>query len=246
MSSVSTQRTGRIQNAFGVAATIVLSAAALAQPGSPQITGGLIRPNGFPDPLVASGPGTMTATGGSGGGSTGGGVFPPIVGLAEATITAGGTAIESTIALSGRASHPNIGVFLDGFTGAASAQEIIFSLSSPVTFSVTNSSTVSNLAVSYAINPVVLRAITGTITGDPTASGSMTEGTYGIRFAIAAGSRSGLNSVIGSNVNYAPFASLPNDFYLFGTLNWQLNMVPAPGAGAAMVLGGMIALRRRR
>lgn len=234
---VRTRAALRVSPVLGAA--LVFAASAAAQPGSPQFTGGQILPNGFPDPLIPTSPGMIMAAGGSGGGSTGGGV---VRGTASASINAGGTGFESNITLSGSAFHPPVGILADGFTGAASAQEIVFTLASPVSFTVTNNSLVG----SYPINPVVLRSITGTLTGDPSVSGTMSAGTYGIRFAIAAGSRSGMSFVIGSNQNYAPFASLPEDYYLSSTLDWKLTMIPGPGAGAVMVMGGMIALRRRR
>lgn len=231
-----------MRSVLGVSAVVVVSAAgsAWAQPGAPSFTGGQIQGNGFPEPLIQASPGTIAPTGGSGGGSTGGGVL----GTASASANIVLSPSQSVIELSGSAFHPNGPN--GGYTGASSAQELIFSVTSNVSFTVSNAS----LFGADPFLPVAFRGITGTITGDPTTGGTLSPGTYGLRFAVAAGLGNAISValVIPSLApNYFAYAGVPSDSYTAtASLDWKLTLVPGPSSAAVLMLTGLGAVRRRR
>jgi hypothetical protein len=234
-----------MRSVLGVSVVVVMvvgaaAGSAWAQPGAPSFTGGQIQGNGFPEPLIQASPGAIAPTGGSGGGSTGGGTLGTASASANITLSPS----ESLIQLSGTASHPNGPS--GGYTGASSAQELIFSVTSNVSFTVSNAS----LFGADPFLPVAFRGITGTITGDPTTGGTLSPGTYGLRFAVAAGLGNAISVAVvipSSAPNYFAYANVPSNSYTAtASLDWKLTLVPGPSGGVVLGLGALVMARRRR
>lgn len=220
----------RALSMIGAGLSLMIVSASLAQPVNFSFTGGMITGDGFPGPLVPSSSGVMNGSNGSGSGSTGGGI-----GMAVANANLLSTAINSSMRLTGQASH---GDTQNGFTSAFSTQELILSLSDEAAFVVANTSTIG----AVSILPVEFRAITGAITGDPTSAGTLTPGTYGIRFAVVAG-----NAEAFAFQNYPGYAGVPAGYYATGSLDWTLTLTaPAPGVAALFGIGAVAIVRRRR
>jgi len=187
---------------------------ALCGTASAQVsfTGGSITGAGFPEPLVVTG-GAVTASGGSGGGQTGGGL------VGSATLQAQqspGSGSSFTVSLTGTATHSNDQF---GFTAAYTDTEIVLHLTQPMSFSVTNTSTIGLTA----INPVVFRSISGNIGGNVNTNGSLAAGDYGITGVVVAGNRSDFQFFVAP---FPGYAGLANGYYASAQTNWTMSLAP--------------------
>ena len=223
------------KSCFAIVATSCLFASFAAAGGvAGSFTAGTLIGDGFPGPLNTA-PSSMGASKGSGNGSTGGGFAAAQVGLTD-------TPVNTKLGITGHAEHDSI----FGYTAVYTSDAIIFNLTQAADFSVLNSSTLvpgnpNRAAINF--NPIVFEALTGSITGDILSGGTLSAGTYSIRFTVAA-------MAVGS----ANFLAIPNGYTAFddtgilsADVDWSMTLtsVPTPGTLAMLGLAGL-AVRRRR
>lgn len=215
-----------------------LAGVAAAQPVGASFTSGLINGAGFPEPLATS-PGAMTATSGSGGGSTGGGLpnGGEAIAAASFTVLPGSTRLR----VLGSSEHMNS----NGYTSAFSQNTIIFELTEAANYTIANTSTLTdfNTGNLVPLNPVILSALTGTITGD-SISGSLEPGTYSLQFAVMAGSASAFPTFDANYAGYTEFGF--DERFSSASVDWRMDLVAVPAPGTACLLGGLLLVSRRR
>ncbi|MBY0113504.1 MAG: hypothetical protein K2Y21_11820 [Phycisphaerales bacterium] len=148
---------------------------ALAGPLGSGFIGGNLRAAGFPDPLRQNPTNVVTLKSGSGGGSTGGGFG----GFASSSAQITDSDADSTIALSGFASHFNP----DGYTAAYTNQPLLLALTKPTRFAITDASRTND----GPLRMVTFAGISGTISETSPGVGTLSAGTYSIRYGVGGG-----------------------------------------------------------
>ena len=218
-----------------VGASILVSATASAGP----VMSGAIWGGGNPGPsdnrLSA-----ISATGGSGGGTTGGGLGRASLGVQLLEVEGG-----FQIRVSGDGKHVNDNVgSTTAFTSDAfgSFEGIVLALDQPASFSISASGSAVTWSGQWVYDLVFARLIpiAGTMTGDET-SGELTIGTYSLEAWVGGfGSGGSAPRFTGANQYFDGIES--------SGFTWTLNLmtIPAPGALAICGLGGPLAGSRRR
>jgi hypothetical protein len=231
----------RISLASAAAAAVISTFASADLSMSGYLWGG-----GFP------GPSNETVTeldsqGGTGGGTTGGGLGESSISVA--VNTSGAT---TTLALSGFARHPDSGA---GHTTAFSSDRdgfgsegLLITLDQAMDFSIINSSFATSFAPGFgpvSITPARLTAVSGFVDSSDGLSGRLAAGTYLLDIFISGFAFDGFN--VPSWAGYQPLIEAGNGVE-FSNLNWSLNMtaVPAPGGVVVGALALMGCSRRRR
>lgn len=159
--------------AAGLAA--VVSGSSLAGPLGSGFVGGNLRASGFPDPLVQYSTNTLSLKSGSGGGSTGGG----FAGFADSSAAIADSDLDSTVSLSGVAAHFNS----DGYTAAHAAQPMVLAITRPTRFSIFDDSRTND----GPLRMVTFEALSGTIAETAPGVGTLSAGTYRIRYGVGGG-----------------------------------------------------------
>lgn len=166
-----------MRTTLGIALSLAAVAAgtSLAGPLGSGFVGGRLRAAGFPDPLQQNPANVVTLKSGSGGGSTGGG----FAGFADSAVSILDSDVDSTVALSGRASHFNF----DGYTAAYTNQPLLLALTKPTRFAITDNSRTND----GPLRMVTFEAMSGAINETAPGVGTLSAGTYSIRYGVGGG-----------------------------------------------------------
>jgi hypothetical protein len=193
-----------------VVAGLVLCSQALAGPLGSGFVGGNLRAAGFPDPLRQNPTNVVTLKSGSGGGSTGGG----FAGFAESSVQITDSDIDSTVAVSGIASHFNF----DGYTAAYTNQPLMLAITKSTRFAITDNSRTND----GPLRMVSFEAMSGRITETAPGVGTLDAGTYSIRYGVGGGK---VNQ-FGPTVLTEWYGGYGNNTAHGSNLNWQLRLTP--------------------
>jgi hypothetical protein len=189
---------------------LVLCSRALAGPLGSGFVGGNLRAAGFPDPLTQSPTNVVTLKSGSGGGSTGGG----FAGFAGSSATITDSDVDSTVALSGLAAHFSF----DGYTAAYTREPLMLALTKPTRFAITDNSRTND----GPLRMVTFAGISGTISETSPGVGTLSAGTYSIRYGVGSGTVNQFGPTVLSEW-YDNFA----DGQANGSnLDWSLKLTP--------------------
>lgn len=195
---------------FARCATIALCAAAFGGPLGSGFTSGNIRAAGFPDPLQQTTLSPVGPKAGSGGGSTGGGFG----GFASADVGLSDSDGGSTLSLSGYAFH-NLN---DGYTASYAATPLVFALTKPTSFLISENSTVDGGPHTL----VTFEAVTGSVSYASATTGTLSAGTYRVRFGVAGGRANSFGPTVVSEW-YAAFGSARVGQ---SSLDWTMTLSP--------------------
>jgi hypothetical protein len=185
-------------------------ASVLAGPLGSGFIGGNVRAAGFPDPLDQNGGNFVSLKNGSGGGSTGGG----FAGFSTSFIGIDDTEVGSAISITGAALH----FVFDGYTAAYTAEPLVLALTKPTRFSISDISS-TDLG---PLRMVTFEPGTGSITESTRSTGTLSAGTYSIRYGVG----EGVVNQFGPTELTEWFGEYELLFVTGSNLNWRLELTP--------------------